>query len=120
LLKTTQQGGSVPQDLNPAMTLEQQAHFKLLKVLKEPPELSKRQLAEAIGLSLGKTNNILHTLIDKGFLKMDTFLNCDSKLGKVAYTLTAAGISERINLTQGCIACLKDEYAAHQVELDPL
>jgi MarR family transcriptional regulator, temperature-dependent positive regulator of motility len=102
------------------MSPEQQAHFKLLKVLEEHPEYSQRQLAAAIGLSLGSTNYILHALIDKGFLKMDSFLKGDNKLGKAAYTLTPAGISERINLTQGYIARKKAEYAALKAELDLL
>jgi hypothetical protein len=46
LLKTTQQGGSVPKAPQP-VSPEQQAHFKLPKVLEEHPEYSQRQLPSA-------------------------------------------------------------------------
>jgi len=102
------------------MTPEQEAHFKLLKVLEQHPEYNQRQLAEAIGLSLGKTNYIIHALMDKGFLKIGKFLKADNKLTKAAYILTPSGIRERMNLTQGYITRKQAEYEILKAELEML
>lgn len=102
------------------MISEQEAHFKLLKVLEQHPEYNQRQLAEAIGLSLGKTNYIIHALMDKGFLKIGKFLKADNKLTKAAYILTPSGIRERMNLTQDYIGRKKAEYEALRTELEKL
>lgn len=102
------------------MTPEQEAHFRLLKVLEQHPEYNQRQLAEAIGLSLGRTNYIIHALMDKGLLKMGRFIKADNKLTKAAYILTPSGIRERMNLTQDYIARKTAEYETLKAELEKL
>ncbi len=102
------------------MTPEQEAHFRVLKVLEQNPEFTQRQIADAIGLSLGKTNYILHALMEKGFLKVDRFLKADNKLTKALYILTPAGIRERIDLTKGYVKRKTREYEALKAELDGL
>lgn len=103
-----------------AMTPEQEAHFRLLKVLEQNPEYSQREIAEAVGLSLGRTNYIIHALIDKGFLKVGRFLKADNKLTKAVYILTPSGIRERMDLTQDYVARKKREYEALKSELENL
>ena len=102
------------------MPPEQEAHFRLLKVLEQHPECNQRQLAEAIGLSLGRTNYIIHALMDKGLLKMGRFIKADNKLTKASYILTPSGIRERMNLTQNYIARKKAEYEIIKAELEKL
>lgn len=102
------------------MTPEQEAHFRLLKVLEQHPDYNQRQLAEAIGLSLGRTNYIIHALMDKGLLKMGRFIKADNKLTKAAYILTPSGIRERMNLTQDYIARKIAEYESLKAELEKL
>ena len=102
------------------MTPEQVAHFRLLKVLEQHPEYSQRDLAEATGLSLGRTNYVLHALMEKGFLKIGRFLIADNKLTKTAYFLTPAGLLHRMELTHGYIARKKTEYEALKAELESL
>lgn len=102
------------------MTPEQEAHFRVLKVLEQNPEFTQRQIAEAIGLSLGKTNYLLHALMDKGFLKVGRFLKTKNKLTKAVYILTPSGIRERIDLTQGYVKRKIQEYEALKAELESL
>ena len=102
------------------MTPEQEAHFRLLKVLEQHPEYSQRDLAEATGFSLGRTNYVIHALMEKGFLKVGRFLQADNKLTKTAYILTPAGMRHRLELTRGYIERKKAEYAALQSELESL
>ena len=103
-----------------AMTSEQEAHFRLLKVLEQHPEYSQRDLAEATGFSLGRTNYVIHALMEKGFLKVGRFLQADNKLTKTAYILTPAGLRHRLALTQGYIERKKAEYEALRAELESL
>jgi EPS-associated MarR family transcriptional regulator len=102
------------------MTPEQEAHFRLLKVLEEHPSASQRELAAAVGLSLGRTNYVLHALMEKGMLKIGRFLRADNKLSKTSYILTPAGIRERMALTQGYVQRKQTEFDALKAELDRL
>jgi EPS-associated MarR family transcriptional regulator len=102
------------------MTPEQEAHFRVLKVLEQNPEFTQRQIAEAIGMSLGKTNYLLHALMEKGFLKASRFLKAKNKLTKAAYILTPSGIRERMDLTQGYLKRKTQEYEALKAELESL
>lgn len=102
------------------MTPEQEGHFRLLKVLEQHPEYSQRDLAEATGFSLGRTNYVIHALMEKGFLKVGRFLHADNKLTKTAYILTPAGLRHRLALTQGYIERKKAEYEALRAELESL
>lgn len=102
------------------MTPEQQAHFRLLKALEQNPEYSQRELAEITGLSLGRTNYVIHALMEKGMIKIGRFLQSDKKLTKTAYILTPAGMFHRLELTNDYIARKKAEYEALKIELDAL
>lgn len=89
-------------------------------MLEQHPEYNQRQLAESIGLSLGKTNFIIHALMEKGLLKMSKFIKADNKLTKAAYILTPSGIRERMNLTQDYVARKTAEYETLKAELEKL
>ena len=102
------------------MPPEQEAHFRLLKVLEEQPSASQRELAAAVGLSLGRTNYVLHALMEKGMLKIGRFLRADNKLSKTSYILTPAGMRERMALTQGYVQRKQAEFDALKDELDRL
>ena len=102
------------------MTPEQEAHFRVLKVLEQNPEFTQRQIAEAIGMSLGRTNYLLHALMEKGFLKVGRFLKAKNKLTKAAYILTPSGIRERMDLTQDYVKHKTQEYEALKAELESL
>lgn len=102
------------------MNPEDEAHFKLLKMLESNPDFTQRELAEALGLSLGKTNYVLHGLVDKGILKMTRFYQSGNKLGKMMYLLTPAGFKLRFDLTQAYIQRKKAEFELLQAELKQL
>lgn len=102
------------------MTPEQEAHFRLLKVLEEQPNASQRELAVAVGLSLGRTNYVLHALMEKGLLKIGRFLKADNKLSKSTYILTPEGMRHRMALTQGYVQRKQAEFDALKAELDRL
>lgn len=61
-----------------------------MRLLAERPELSQRELSHELGLSLGKTHYVLHSLLDKGLVKIRNFRRNDNKLA-YAYLLTPKG-----------------------------
>jgi EPS-associated MarR family transcriptional regulator len=71
----------------------------VLRLLQEQPSLSQRDLARALGVSLGKTHYVLHALLDKGLLKAHNFRRSDNRLA-YAYVLTPRGITEKLRMTR--------------------
>lgn len=102
------------------LTPEEQANFRLLKTIEQYPEFSQRELAEALGMSLGRTNYVIRALVDRGFLKLERFIKGGNKLTKTAYLLTPSGLKHRLALTQGYIERKKAEYEALKSELTVL
>lgn len=72
--------------------------LEILRNLEENPNLTQRQIAKDLGMSLGKTNYLIQALLGKGFLKMNNFKTSDNKLGYL-YLLTPEGIEIKRKLT---------------------
>src|SRR5262245_60533818 len=85
------------------------AALHALRSLSARPELSQRELAREIGLSLGKTHYVLHALLDKGFVKIQSFRRSDNKLA-YAYLLTPRGMKEKMRLTRAFLARKEAEF----------
>jgi len=94
-------------------------HYKLLKVLQTNPDLSQRQLAHELGISLGKTNYCLRALIEKGWVKADNFRRSTNKVA-YAYLLTPHGIEERARATAHFLRRKVAEYEALEKEIEQL
>lgn len=90
-----------------------------MRLLEENPEMSQRDLAEKLGMSLGGLNYCLKALIDKGFVKLDNFQNSRHKL-KYAYVLTPTGIAQKVSMTGQFLKRKMDEYEALRVEIEVL
>jgi len=95
------------------------ARYHLLRLLEANPGMSQRELAEAAGVSVGKMNYLLRGLADKGLVKAENFRRSDNKLGYI-YTLTPAGIAEKIRVTRRYLARRKAEYEAMREEIEML
>ncbi len=64
-------------------------------LLHEKPDISQRDLAHKVGISLGAMNYCLSALINKGFVKLENFQNSKHKF-KYAYILTPTGIAQKM------------------------
>ena len=93
--------------------------MKALRVLEKHPELSQRQLAKALGVSLGKTHYILNSLIDVGLVKVDNFKRSDNKLG-YAYLLTPRGFVEKAKVTKRFLSLKRREYRELERQISEL
>lgn len=95
------------------------AMLETLRLLAARPELSQRQLSEALGLSLGKTHYVLHALLDKGLLKIENFRRNDNKLA-YAYLLTPKGLKEKVHMTRSFLARKEAEFELLQATIKRL
>lgn len=116
LLTVSQHGGSVP-ELSEA--LHEESHLKVLRLLESDPSLSQRELSQALGVSLGKTNYCIRALLDKGLIKMQNFRNSDNKLA-YAYLLTPAGITAKADLARRFLVKKQEEYETLRQEIERL
>ncbi|MBT9591764.1 MAG: MarR family EPS-associated transcriptional regulator [Thiobacillus sp.] len=99
--------------------MEDEIQYKLLKVLKENPGVTQRELATRLGVSLGKANYCLRALVEKGWVKMDNFRRNPNKMGYV-YLLTPSGIEEKARITVRFLRRKIDEFEALQAEIKRL
>ena len=99
--------------------LDETTHYKLLKLLEVQPQLSQRQLAQELGVSLGKVNFCLKALIEKGLLKATNFRNNKNKLAYM-YLLTPSGIEEKASITLRFLKHKLHEFEALQIEIEEL
>jgi len=81
--------------------------------------MTQRQLAESLGVSLGKTNFIVRAVLARGWVKAENFRRSNNKLGYI-YVLTPQGIAQRLRLTQTFIARKEQEFALLRREIDRL
>jgi len=78
--------------------LQDEITYKLLKLIEEAPQMSQREIAKKMGVSLGKVNYCLKAMIDKGFIKVRNFYKNKSKSAYV-YFLTPNGLEEKAKVT---------------------
>lgn len=83
------------------------------------PDLTQRELADKLGMSVGGLNYCLKALIDKGFVKMANFQNSKNKF-KYVYLLTPQGIAEKMVMTGRFLRRKMEEYDALKVEIEAL
>ncbi|ACK78412.1 MarR family EPS-associated transcriptional regulator [Acidithiobacillus ferrooxidans] len=99
--------------------LDDATRYHLLKLLTEHPESTQRELAAAMGVSLGKTNYCLKALVDKGLVKMGNFRSNPNK-DVYAYLLTPEGIQEKARVTVRFLHRKMAEYDTLQAEIAAL
>ena len=85
------------------------ARLAVLRLLQLRPDMSQRELSEALGLSLGKTHYVLHSLLDRGLVKAGNFRRSGNKLA-YAYVLTPTGLREKLRLTRAFLQRKEAEF----------
>ena len=99
--------------------LQEDTHFRVLRLLQENPEMSQRELAAEVGVSVGGMHYVLNALIEKGLVKLGNFTAAEDKR-RYAYVLTPKGISRRAKLTKEFLARKMAEYEALREEIETL
>lgn len=99
--------------------IDDETHYKILKLLQNDPHISQRTLAEALGVSLGKTNYCLKALVNRGLVKARNFRNSSNKAA-YAYFLTPKGMEEKAKVTVRFLKRKVEEYESLREEIEHL
>ena len=89
--------------------MNQEIHLKILRVLEKTPEITQRELAQHLGVSLGKINYCLKALKEKGLVKWSHFSSNPNKK-QYLHLLTTKGIFAKIELTSHFLMRKQAEY----------
>ena len=96
--------------------LQEDTFFRVLRLLQENPEMSQRELARVVGVSVGGMHYVLNALIDKGLVKLGNFTASEDKR-RYAYVLTPRGIARKAALTRVFLTRKMEEYEALKYEI---
>ncbi len=99
--------------------IQEDTYFRVMRLLQERPDMSQRDLADKVGISLGALNYCLKALMEKGFVKLENFQNSKHKL-KYVYILTPAGMAQKMAMTGRFLRRKMDEYEALKAEIEAL
>jgi EPS-associated MarR family transcriptional regulator len=99
--------------------MTEESHYLVLKMIEANPQISQRELASALGVSLGKANYCLRALVEKGWVKARNFKNAKNKVA-YSYIMTPRGIEEKSKITVSFLATKISEYEALKEEIDDL
>lgn len=102
-----------------ALSVPDAAILRVLRLLDSTPEMTQREMAREMGVSLGKANYCLRALLAKGFVKVQNFRTSTNKRGYV-YLLTPEGVAAKSKLTRHFLARKREEYDALRVEIERL
>jgi len=99
--------------------LQQDTYFRVLRLLQKNPDISQRELAQHLGVSVGGLNYCLKALIEKGWVKVHNFSRNKRKLC-YAYILTPQGALQKARLTSGFLRRKMQEFDALRAEIETL
>jgi len=95
------------------------AHYRTLRLLEANPGMSQRDLARALGISLGGAHYCLTALIAKGLVKAENFRISENKL-RYAYILTPKGLGAKARLARDFLQRKMVEYEALRTEIESI
>ncbi|EED34265.1 transcriptional regulator, MarR family [Luminiphilus syltensis NOR5-1B] len=90
--------------------MSDERHLNALRLLEEKPEMTQRELAAALGVSVGAANYCLKALVEKGWVKLENFQRSKTK-ARYLYVLTPSGLAGKARLTT---AFLKRKLQEHE------
>jgi len=93
--------------------------LKILKAIKDDSALTQRELSSRLGISLGKVNYLIKSLIQRGLVKVDNFKSSSNKISYL-YMLTPSGIEEKARTTFFFLKRKLEEYERLEMEIGEL
>lgn len=90
-----------------------------MHLLEKNPDLTQRELASKVGISVGGLNYCLKALIEKGWVKIDSFSQSKNKFGYM-YFLTPEGLAQKVALTGHFLKRKMIEYDNLRAEIELL
>ena len=99
--------------------LSDEVRYRLMRLVAARPELSQRELARELGISLGKLNFCLRALVSKGLIKAINFKSNKNKACYL-YFLTPRGAEEKARITVRFLQRKLAEYESMRVEIEEI
>jgi EPS-associated MarR family transcriptional regulator len=93
--------------------------FELLYLIETEPGLTQRQLAERLGISLGRVNYCIKALTDKGAVKLSNFRHSNGKL-RYIHVLTPSGLAHRASMTAQFLGRKLEQYERLKTQIAAL
>ncbi len=93
--------------------------FRVMHLLEKNPDLTQRELALKVGISVGGLNYCLKALVEKGWVKIDSFSQSKNKFGYM-YLLTPEGLAQKVALTGHFLKRKMIEYENLRAEIELL
>ena len=98
---------------------DRQIQLSALKYIEDNPDLTQRQLASKLGVSLGKSHYLINELIKKGWLKLSNFKNSRNKVAYL-YVLTPKGLTNKARITREYLYYKLEQFERIKQEIDDL
>tara|TARA_X000000368_G_scaffold262910_1_gene208128 strand:+ start:2529 stop:2852 length:324 start_codon:yes stop_codon:yes gene_type:complete len=98
---------------------DSEINLEILRNIEDNPNLTQRQMAKELDVSLGKINYLIKSLIEKGSLIIENFRTSDNKLGYL-YVITPKGIEQRRKLTLTFLKRRSEEFDKLKKEMERL
>jgi EPS-associated MarR family transcriptional regulator len=99
--------------------LSDEVRYRLFKLLEANPHMAQREVARALGVSVGKVNYCIRSLIEKGWVKASNFRNSQNKAA-YAYLLTPRGIEEKARVTLSFLQFKMHEYEILREDIEAI
>lgn len=99
--------------------LSDEDRFKLFRLIEANPRMSQRDVARALGISLGKVNYCINALVSKGWVKATNFKNSRNKAAYM-YLLTPRGLQEKAAFTAKFLQRKIEEHDALKEEIEAI
>lgn len=97
--------------------LNHESDLDILREVHNNPNLSQRDLAKNLDMSLGKLNYLIRSLANKGLIKINNFRRSERKFNYI-YVLTPRGIKQKLNLTLKFMERKMREYDELKSEIE--
>jgi EPS-associated MarR family transcriptional regulator len=99
--------------------LTDEVRYKLYGLLEENPEMSQRDVARKLGVSVGKVNFCIKALVERGFVKASRFRNSKNKVAYM-YLLTPSGVRHKTRVTTRFLRRRIELYEELRAEIELL
>ena len=99
--------------------IQEDTYFRVMRLLQDNPDMTQREIARQLGISLSGLNYCLKALIAKGWIKVQNFSHSKNKFGYM-YILTPTGLAEKTELTKSFLKRKLLEYDQLRAEIESL
>jgi len=100
-----------------ASVLSDELRYRLMRLIAANPQMSQRDAAHELGISLGKVNYCLKALMRRGWVKACNFKNSRNKAAYM-YLLTPRGVEAKAVLAMQFLRIKQREYETLRLEIE--